>query len=58
MGLTRAEQKPEQIYVVVPTGQGFYTPDGEGRVWYDSLEELQEDYDGPVIFLTEEPEEN
>ncbi len=35
-------QRTDTIYVT-PDGSAFFTPDGEGRIWYDSKEEAMED---------------
>ena len=35
-------QRLDTAYVI-PNGKAFFTPDGEGRIWYESLEELLED---------------
>lgn len=57
---TRADQLPERIYVVPSMNDWncFYTPDGEGRIWYETLELALEDVDAPVIFLDVMPDEN
>lgn len=43
MHITRDNQEPDVLYVL-PDGSAFVTPDGEGRYWYDSEEEAEEDY--------------
>lgn len=56
-GLTRAEQEAEKIYTT-PQGQAFWTPDGEGRIWYDTLAEAIADVgEYPVVELEREPED-
>lgn len=34
----RSWQRTDTVYVT-PDGSAFFTPDGEGRIWYDSEEE-------------------
>lgn len=41
MGITRKQQGTDIIYIQ-PDGMVFFSPDGEGRVWYDSVEEAKE----------------
>lgn len=38
----RSWQRNDTIYVT-PDGSAFFTPDGEGRIWYDSAEEAKAD---------------
>ena len=56
-GMTRSEQQADYAYIL-PDGQAFYTPDGEGRIWYDSEEDLLEEHtpDGTVL-LDVDPED-
>jgi hypothetical protein len=56
--VTRQTQEPDTFYVC-PDGAVFLTPDGEGRYWYDSLREAQEDLGDiwPVVHLSETPED-
>lgn len=49
--------KPERLYHESPTGLYFYTPDGEGCIWYESREEALADTDAfgqPIITLMQE----
>jgi hypothetical protein len=36
--ITRSTQQVDVIYLV-QSGEAFYSPDGEGRVWFDTLED-------------------
>lgn len=42
MALTRYMQQADTIYVL-PSGEAFYTPDGEGRIYYDSPEDAEDE---------------
>lgn len=56
-GMTRAEQVAETIYAL-PDGSAFYTPDGEGRIWYDDVDQaLEQAGDYPVVDLDRRPED-
>jgi hypothetical protein len=35
--------RPGRLYYEQPTGMYFYTPDGEGCIWYDTYEEALDD---------------
>lgn len=37
--------RPGRLYHEQPTGMYFYTPDGVGCIWYDTLEDALEDFD-------------
>lgn len=56
--LQRKDQRPEELYVC-PDGQTFFTPDGEGRIWYDTLHDALQEHGvpTPVNYLMEEPED-
>lgn len=58
MALTRNAQQLDTIYRT-PRGLYFFTPDGEGRIWFDSLKEAREDtgIDSRVVVLKSEPED-
>lgn len=46
-----------RLYHEQPTGMYFYTPDGIGCIWYDTLEEALEDtgaFEQPIITLVQE----
>lgn len=45
--------KVDTIYYVQPDDQYFFTPDGVGAIWYDTLQEIRRDTGivGPVITL-------
>ena len=57
--ITRDQQEVEVVYVD-PSGCAFWTPDGEGRYWFDSLgEALDAHPDGllaQVVHLDAAPE--
>lgn len=45
---------PERLYHESPTGMYFYTPDGEGCIWFDTRKEALEevgDFGQPIITL-------
>lgn len=42
--VTRTSQQTDILYLL-PDGTCFVTPDGEGRLWYDSQDEATEDVD-------------
>jgi hypothetical protein len=54
--ITRATQETDTIYVTSDEW-AFVTPDGEGRYWYESLEEAQEQHgdDLPVVYADVDP---
>jgi hypothetical protein len=58
MALKRSEQEVEVIYVA-PDGSAFWSPDGEGRFYFESLKEAKENavFDMPVKKLKEFPED-
>lgn len=39
MHITRDNQQADVIYVRTDGREVFFTPDGEGRIWFDSLDE-------------------
>ena len=41
--VTRDTQKADTVYAL-PGGGYFVSPDGEGRFWFDTLEELEDQY--------------
>ena len=48
---------PERLYHEQATGRYFYTPDGEGCIWFDSRQEALEevgDFGQPIITLMQE----
>lgn len=52
--------KVERLYHEIPTGMYFFTPDGVGCIWYDTLEEAMEDTEAfgePIIGLNQELED-
>lgn len=54
----RSEQRTDRIYLYVDEHGDevvFTTPDGEGRHYWDTLEEAEAEYDYPVELLDEEP---
>ena len=57
-GMTRAEQRAETVYVT-PDGEAFFTPDGEGRIWYDDMDAAIDEHgnDVRVIHLDNDPED-
>ena len=58
MALKRSEQEVEVIYLA-PDGSAFWSPDGEGRFYFESLNEARENafFDMPVKNLKEFPED-
>jgi hypothetical protein len=50
----RSWQRTDTVYVDAFDGSAFFSPDGEGRIWYDSLDEAMGP-DGPglsrVVYL-------
>lgn len=52
---TRSEQAPETIYIA-NDGQAFFTPDGEGRVWFDSAIEAQFAYGDDIDIVLLDPD--
>jgi hypothetical protein len=42
MGITRKQQGMNRIYIQ-PDGTCFVSPDGEGRVWFDTVKEAREE---------------
>lgn len=63
MALTRDSQRTETIYTTPGFERGkpesvFFTPDGDGRIWYDSVEEAKADSGlTKVVHLLSEPED-
>lgn len=63
MSVTRKSQKTDVIYVTPGAAEGqpesvFFTPDGEGRCWYDTVNEAKEDTGiTKVIYLLSNPED-
>lgn len=63
MSVTRKSQKLDVIYVTPGAEKGepesvFFTPDGEGRCWYDTVNEAKEDTGlTKVIYLMSNPED-
>lgn len=64
MSVTRKTQRTGVIYVT-PRAEGgdtmsvFFTPDGRGRIWFDSVEKAQRETGINVIhFLASEPEDD
>lgn len=63
MSVTRKSQKTDVIYVTPGAEQGaeglvFFSPDGKGRVWYDTVNEAKEETGlTKVIYLLEDPED-
>lgn len=54
---SRAHLEVERLYHEQPTGMYFFTPDGEGCIWYETLEEAMADTDAfgqPIITLCQE----
>ena len=43
-GMTRAEQRAEYLYLE-PDGGAFFTPDGEGRIYYPSEADALEEHE-------------
>ena len=53
----REHLKVLRLYHEQPTGMYFYTPDGIGCIWYETLEEAMADTDAfgqPIITLVQE----
>lgn len=46
--LTRAAQDADVLYLL-PDGTCFWSPDGEGRFWYDNVDDAQGDHLGPPM---------
>lgn len=60
MGLTRKAQRLDTIYVTPgrPGLRVFVSPDGEGRVWYDTVNEAEAETGlEKVVYLQEAPED-
>jgi hypothetical protein len=58
MGMTRKQMEIDTIYRT-PGDLYFFSPDGEGRIWYDTEEEIR-DATGivdDVVVLMSEPED-
>lgn len=55
---TRNNQRTDRIYVLPNKGGCFVSPDGEGRVYFDTVPEADEQY-GPMrkVFLSKYPED-
>ena len=58
--ITRANQQVDVIYEVLDDNDGesyFVTPDGEGRYWYETLDEATEQHGDnlPVVQCTVDP---
>ena len=55
MAIERKNLKPMQAYYDESAEQYFWTPDGEGGVWYDTEAEMREDvgYEGKVTTVSE-----
>lgn len=57
MAMSRADQKVDVIYVT-PEQEVFYTPDGVGRIYLDTVNEAKEETGiTKVIYLMEAPDE-
>jgi hypothetical protein len=58
MALTRKAQKLDTIYRT-PDGQYFFTPDGDGRIWFEDLKEAREETGivSRVVVLMTEPDD-
>ena len=54
--MEREQQKTDVIYVT-PSGGVFVSPDGIGRIWYDSEEEAAEQHGDHLetVYLDVEP---
>lgn len=63
MSVTRKNQKTGVIYVTPGAAEGqsecvFFTPDGEGRLWFDTVNEAKEETGlTKVIYLLDDPED-
>jgi len=58
MGLTRAQQREGIIYVTPSQSVFCVHPDGEGRVWFENVNEAKGDTgNSKVIYLLEQPED-
>lgn len=54
MATRRSELKAEQGYYVAKDDMYFWTPDGEGGFWYDTIEEMNEQHGvGEVVDIDE-----
>lgn len=54
---SRDHLKVERLYHEQPTGMYFFTPDGIGCIWYETLEEAMADTDAfgqPIITICQE----
>jgi hypothetical protein len=57
MGMTRKTQQEGVIYVT-PNREVFASPDGEGRVWFDTVNEAKGETGlTKVVYLLEAPED-
>lgn len=57
MGMIRKTQRLDTIYVT-PGQAVFVSPDGEGRVWYDTVNEAKSETGlTKVVYLLESPED-
>lgn len=55
--LTRQQQKTNTIYVT-PDGSAFFSPDGEGRIWFSSRDEAWDETGiSKIVFLRSYPED-
>jgi hypothetical protein len=55
--MEREDLKPETTYYVRKDDQYFWSPDGEGGYWYETLEELEEQHGEQDLDEIEEIEE-
>lgn len=54
MATRRSELKAEQAYHVTKDDMFFWTPDGVGGFWYDTLEEMEDQHGvGDIIYIDE-----
>ena len=57
-GMTRAQQEVDVIYVLPDETTAFFTPDGEGRIYYDTVAEAIADTGlDEIIHLSKDPED-
>jgi hypothetical protein len=56
--LTRDQQRTGTVYVLPDGETSFFTPDGEGRIYFDSLQEARDETGINVVaYLDETPDD-
>jgi hypothetical protein len=64
MSVTRKTQQVDTIYVTPGAENGepesvFFTPDGVGRIWFDTVDEAKNETGiTKIVYLMSEPDDN